>query len=194
MTPHDPERTEDEEAHPSQPPSGDRPARSNEQAWTFLIVGIVLLIALLSYSRLGPTVAQKAPAIPKTAAGIPQLTPAMIPLVTGEEPIELLVTKAGCPVCHTIPGIRGAEGRVGPKLDLGRTGQTRLADPRYRGQAATVHEYVIESILNPGVYVVPGYPDRAMPRWYGQKLSAAALEKVASYLESLREEPVPVAP
>jgi mono/diheme cytochrome c family protein len=174
-----PERSEDEKKKPS-----------NELSWTFLIVGVVLLIALWSYSRLGPSLARKqAPAIPKTASGIPQLTPAMVPLVTGEEPIELLLTKAGCPVCHTIPGVRGADGRVGPKLDLGRTGRTRLTDPRYRGQAATVHEYVIESILSPGVYVVPGYPDRAMPRWYGQKLSAAALEKVASYLESLRDEP-----
>lgn len=196
MTRHDPERAEDEkEKHPSQPEREDRPARSNEQAWTFLIIGVVLLIALLSYSRLGPSVAKKpVPDFPKTASGIPQLSPSMIPLVTGEEPVDQLFTKAGCPVCHTIPGIRGAEGRVGPKLDLGRTGQARLADPRYRGQATTVHEYVIESILNPGVYVVSGYPDRAMPRWYGQKLSAAALEKAASYLETLRDAPVPVKP
>jgi hypothetical protein len=184
---HDPERADDHRPD-------ERIARSNEQAWTFFFIGVVLLLALLSYAWLGPS-AKKQPLsdIPKTASGIPQLSPAMIPLVTGEEPVDRLFTKAGCTVCHTIPGIPG-EGRVGPKLDLGRTGPTRLADPHYRGQAATVHEYVIESILSPGAYVVPGYPDRVMPRWYGQKLSAAALEKVASYLEGLRAESVPAKP
>lgn len=118
----------------------------------------------------------------------------MVPLVTGEEPLPQLFARAGCPVCHTIPGIPGAEGRVGPKLVLGETGPARLADPRYQGQAKSVHEYVIESILNPGVYVVPGYPDRTMPPWYGQKLSAAALDKIALYLESLGGTSLPARP
>lgn len=115
----------------------------------------------------------------------------MIPLVTGEEPIEQLFIRAGCPVCHMIPGVSGADGKVGPKLILGETGRSRLADPGYKGQAASVHEYVIESILNPSVYVVPGYPDRTMPSWYGQKLSAMALDRIAAYLESLGGQTVP---
>jgi mono/diheme cytochrome c family protein len=111
----------------------------------------------------------------------------MVPLVTGEEPVPELFRRAGCPVCHEIPGISGAEGRVGPRLALGTTGPQRLNDPGYRGQAKTVREYVVESILNPGIYVVAGYPALAMPRWYGKKLSAAALEKIAAYLEEQRE-------
>jgi hypothetical protein len=51
-----------------------------------------------------------------------------------------------------------------------------------------VREYIVESILNPGVYIVPGYPALAMPRWYGKKMSAGALEKIAAYLEAQREE------
>ncbi len=157
-------------------------APDNERAWTFLIAGIVLLG--MTYAALKPE--------PKPASGppaIPQLDPAMIPLVTGEEPIDALFIKAGCPVCHAIPGIPGAEGRVGPKLVLGTTGPRRLADPGYRGQARTVHEYVVESVMSPGAYVVPGYPGHVMPRWYGQKLSAGALEKMAGYLETLHEAP-----
>lgn len=116
------------------------------------------------------------------------ITPEAMPLVTGDEPIPELFTRAGCPVCHTIPGIQGATGQVGPALLLGTTGQRRLADPRYHGQAQTVRDYIVESIMSPGVYVVPGYPDRTMPTWYGQKLSAMALEKMAAYLEQLTEE------
>lgn len=98
----------------------------------------------------------------------------------------MLFARAGCPVCHTIPGIQGAEGHLGPALVLGSTGPQRLADPKYKGAAKTVREYVIESILSPGAYVVPGYPDWTMPRWYGQKLSAKALDNIAAYLEQAR--------
>ena len=110
------------------------------------------------------------------------------PLVTGEESIDVLFVKAGCTACHTIPGIAGADGRVGPKLVLGTTGPHRLADPRYKGRAKTVRAYIVESVLEPSVYVVPGFPDQTMPRWYGQKLSAGAVEKLAEYLERLQEE------
>jgi hypothetical protein len=100
----------------------------------------------------------------------------------------MLFVKAGCPVCHAIPGIAGADGRVGPKLVLGTTGPQRLADPRYKGRANTVRAYIVESVLEPGAYVAPGFPDQTMPRWYGQKLSAGAVEKIAGYLERLKEE------
>lgn len=152
------------------------------RAWTFLIAGIILLG--VTYTALKP---EPAPKPPSVLPIVPQLDPAMIPLATGEEPIDVLFIKPGCPVCHAIPGIRGADGRVGPKLVLGTTGPRRLADPRYRGQAKTVREYIIESVISPGVHVASGYPDQVMPRWYGQKLSAGALEKMAGYLETLKE-------
>ena len=108
-----------------------------------------------------------------------------VPLATGDEPVEKLFTQAGCPVCHTIPGIPGAKGRQGPVLILGSTARQRLADANYRGEATTEREYILESVLNPGAYIVPGYPDRVMPRWYGQKLSAKALDKIVNYLERI---------
>jgi mono/diheme cytochrome c family protein len=107
----------------------------------------------------------------------------MIPLVRGDEPLSDLFTRAGCSVCHVIPGIPGANGQVGPPLVLGTTGAQRLKDPAYRGRASTVHEYIIESVLEPQQYVVQGYPEHTMPTWYGAKLSALALEKIAAYLE-----------
>jgi hypothetical protein len=104
-------------------------------------------------------------------------------LVTGDEPIIDIFTRSGCPVCHIIPGIPGANGRVGPPLVLGTTGEQRLNDPGYKGQAKTVHDYVVESVLEPQRFVVRGYPEHTMPAWYGSKLSAMALEKIAVYLE-----------
>lgn len=128
---------------------------------------------------------------PVAAPSVAALVPDMVPLVTGDEPITEIFTKAGCAVCHTVPGISGADGRVGPPLLLGATGPLRLADPSYRGHAQSVHQYVIESVIEPGVFVLAGYPDHTMPTWYGAKLSALALEKIASYLEL---QGAPVAP
>ncbi len=114
---------------------------------------------------------------------------AEVPLATGKEPIDKIFVQSGCAACHTIPGIRVAKGREGPKLELGTTARRRLADPRYRGKAKTEWEYVQESILNPGVYLVEGYPDHVMPRWYGQKLTAGAMDKIITYLLKIEEVP-----
>jgi hypothetical protein len=115
------------------------------------------------------------------------LSPEKVPLVTGDEPLVDVFTRPGCPVCHVIPGIPGATGQVGPPLVLGTTGEQRLKDPGYRGQAKTVHDYIVESVLEPQRFVVRGYPEYTMPPWYGSKLSALALEKMASYLERQTE-------
>ena len=143
------------------------------------LIVIVLLLGILFALR--SINSSSVPPVPVSSATV--FVPDMIPLVTGDEPITEIFTKAGCLVCHTVPGVPGADGRVGPPLSLGATGPARLADPAYRGHAKTVHEYVIESVIEPGVFVVPGYPAGTMPTWYGAKLSALALEKIASYLE-----------
>ena len=70
---------------------------------------------------------------------------------------------------------------------LGTTGRQRLTDPGYHGNAQTVHDYIVESVLEPERFVVRGYPEKTMPTWYGSKLSALALEKMASYLERQTE-------
>ena len=143
----------------------------------------LIVIALLLGTLLALRSTNSALVTPVPVSLVVALAPDMVPLVTGDEPIAEIFTRAGCAVCHTVPGIQGADGRVGPPLILGITGPMRLADPAYRGHAKTVHDYVIESVIEPGVFVVPGYPAGTMPIWYGAKLSALALEKIASYLE-----------
>ena len=160
--------------------SSSRVTRPPERAAIMIVMGLVLLYALWTLRiehapSAGPVASMNAEPTPLTAE--------MIPLVSGDEPIVEIFTKAGCPVCHTISGIPGANGQVGPPLTLGVTGAQRLADPSYRGRASTVHEYVVESVVDPSTFVVPGYPERTMPVWYGAKLSALALEKIAEYLE-----------
>ncbi len=118
---------------------------------------------------------------------VPSVELTDVPLSTGTEPMEKLFVQSGCAVCHTIPGIAPALGREGPRLVLGTNGPLRLADPQYQGTATTVREYIQESILNPGAFVVPGFSDRVMPRWYGTRLNALALDRMAEYLENVKE-------
>lgn len=165
---------------PSVPPSNQK-----NKAVAALVAGFVLLVALAGI--------QNSPTSSLVPTAVPQIDPNMMPLVTGEESIQELFVRAGCTVCHQIPGIAGANGKVGPPLWLGKTGPGRLTDPQYRGQAQTVREYIVESIVSPGTYVVPGFPPDTMPTWYGRKLSAGALNKIASYLEQVMGESTPEA-
>jgi len=173
-----------------------KPSGGRDSFLIFLVVGCGLL-ATLSWNSVmkpgtsqGERVTSKADGLQpsegskKDGSGVALIN---VPLATGHESLEKLFVQSGCAVCHTIPGIEPAKGREGPKLVLGTNGPLRLADPKYQGTAESVREYIQESILNPGAYVVPGYSDRVMPRWYGKRLNAKALDRIAQYLAELKD-------
>lgn len=108
-------------------------------------------------------------------------------LADGSEPFDQLFMKAGCPACHTIPGIEGATGKVGPLLMEGSNAPLRLKDPDYNGKAKSPKEYIAESILEPSVYVVKDFPDDQMPKDFGVRLTGGALNKIVDYLAELKE-------
>lgn len=113
-------------------------------------------------------------------------------LVDGTESHDDLFMGAGCPACHTIPGIEGATGKVGPELWEGTNAPKRIKDAGYAGKAKTTKEYITESILNPSAYVVTDYPDNQMPKDFGLKLTGGALSKIVDYLAALKEgQPLP---
>ena len=47
-------------------------------------------------------------------------------MADGSEPIDQIFAKAQCVSCHTIPGIPGAMGTIGPKLEEGTTAAQRI--------------------------------------------------------------------
>jgi mono/diheme cytochrome c family protein len=112
-------------------------------------------------------------------------------LADGTEPVDQIFAKAQCVVCHTIPGIPGAMGTVGPKLVEGTNAPTRIKSPDYKGTAKSVREYIMESVVSPSTYVVKPFPDNVMPKVFGQKLSAGALNKIIDYLSQLQEGKAP---
>ena len=108
--------------------------------------------------------------------------------VTGAEPIDQMINTLGCPLCHTIPGIEGAVGELGPKLHEKTNAMDRIKDPRYKGKATNVKEYVRESILDPSAYLVFNetagelYPDGLMPPGFKNQISVEALDKIVDFI------------
>ena len=107
-------------------------------------------------------------------------------LADGSEPVDQIFAKAQCVVCHTIPGIPGAVGTQGPKLEEGTNAPNRIKDPAYKGTAHGTSDYIMESVVSPSTYVVKGFPDNLMPKIFGQKLSAGALKKIVDYLSQVK--------
>ena len=112
-------------------------------------------------------------------------------LADGSEPVDQIFQKAQCVACHTIPGIAGAIGTIGPKLVEKTNAPGRLKDHAYKGAAKSVREYITESVIAPSAYVVKGFPDNTMPKIFGQKLTAGALNKIVDYLSQVEEGKAP---
>ncbi|HKC91434.1 MAG TPA: cytochrome c [Candidatus Limnocylindria bacterium] len=98
--------------------------------------------------------------------------PATEPIARGRQ----LYRSLGCANCHD-PNLFGQ--RLGPSLAYIGT----LAATRRSGVSA--EDYIRQSILDPGAYVLPGYQD-SMPRDLGRDLSPTDLDALVAYLLSLK--------
>lgn len=93
-----------------------------------------------------------------------------------------LFQQYGCTGCHVLDDAGGA-GQVGPNLNqIGTTAATRVS-----GQ--TAEEYILNSIVKPGDYVVPECPAGAcppgvMPGNFGQQMSEQEIGALVTYLAS----------
>ncbi|HEV2251104.1 MAG TPA: c-type cytochrome [Candidatus Limnocylindria bacterium] len=81
-----------------------------------------------------------------------------------------------CGSCHQI-GTAG--GTVGPPLThIGTVAETRTP-------GTSAEDYIRRSILDPGAYIVPGFPD-TMPRGLARGLSQEDVDDLVRYLLSLK--------
>jgi mono/diheme cytochrome c family protein len=98
--------------------------------------------------------------------------PATEPVARGRQVYRSL----GCASCHETNLIGQ---RLGPALDhVGTLAETRRP-------ALSAGDYIRQSIVDPGAYVVPGYKDN-MPRDLGRDLSPTDLDALVAYLLSLK--------
>ena len=84
----------------------------------------------------------------------------------------------GCASCHE-GSLFNLFRPVGPPLnEIGLVSRERVP-----GMSA--EDYILQSITDPGAYVVPGYPD-SMPRGLARDLSPVDLAALVAYLASLK--------
>ena len=122
-------------------------------------------------------------------------------VVTGTDTPVDMIDKLGCGNCHAIPTTKHRAGAVGPVLIAETTAPARLVSPEYQARvktgkahARTPKGYVIESMMHPSAYMVPGFVDTgkgsvrvlSMPD-YSSKLTYEAADKLADFLLSLDE-------
>lgn len=96
-------------------------------------------------------------------------------LYNGLEPV-LDGTKLTCSSCHngnTAPDVLGTWTRID---------EIRLKDPKLAGY--TSEQYLVESIVHPAAYTVPGYVENLMPDYFGTRIDAQMLADLVAYLDS----------
>lgn len=103
---------------------------------------------------------------------------------TAPADVVAAINGAGCAGCHVIPGIPGANGRVGP--DLTEIGVTATA----RAEGMSAEEYIRQSILEPNAVIAPdcwGVPCPAgvMLQSFASTISDADLNTIVGYLSKL---------
>jgi len=160
----------------------------------FFMAGVVLAVAIsLAFLTLftnfdigDPNVASPPPATPTP---YPTPTIAMIPAdsvsnVASEDLVAVLIggegifAGKGCAGCHSIDGLEGAVGQVGPNLTkIGTVADTRVPGMNARG-------YIEESIMNPSNFVVDGFAP-VMPNLMSS-FNKGEFEELVDYLESLQ--------
>lgn len=111
-----------------------------------------------------------------------KLVPTPVMAIDPDDPIALgraVFVINGCIACHAIEGL--STGAVGPVLD----GSATRAEIQVEGLSA--EEYIRQSILEPGAYVVEGFADGVMPAVFGETISEQDLDNLVLFLLTLEE-------
>jgi cytochrome c oxidase subunit II len=80
----------------------------------------------------------------------------------------------GCGGCHTLTGVPGATGKVGPNLDNLKEAAAKANQP--------LAAFIKESIVKPAAYIAPGYSND-MPATLGASIPSDKLTQLVQYLE-----------
>ena len=139
-----------------------------------LAIGVVLgLITLFDNFDIGN---------PPPVMAAPPPTPEVTKMGTATPPPvrdgSTIFVEKGCGGCHTIEGVTGAVGSIGPGLD----GVATRAETRVAGLSA--EEYIRQSVKEPGAFIVPEFNDVMLPIF--ESMTDEEIEIVVEYLLKLR--------
>jgi hypothetical protein len=104
---------------------------------------------------------------------------------------ELTALNYRCTGCHdnqSFPNENGPEfAATDDLLPILERAELRLTDPAYQGSATTGQEYLVESILYPEAYMLPGDWLETMPDTFHEELTAQDLADLLAWMETFSE-------
>lgn len=103
---------------------------------------------------------------------------------------EELVTAKGCIGCHVGAGqLLGPAWLSGASADgksVAQHAAERFTATGYTGKATTAEQYLLEAIVAPNAYLVPGYAANLMPQNYGETLRLQEAADMIAYLLTIK--------
>jgi mono/diheme cytochrome c family protein len=96
-----------------------------------------------------------------------------------------LVVAMGCTVCHVTTPTGPAWPVTPEQPGIGERATTRFTQADYSGSATTPEQYLFESIVLPGVYVVQPFTP-LMPQNYSETLTAQTVADIIAYLLTIK--------
>lgn len=98
---------------------------------------------------------------------------------------EALATSIGCAACHILAPVGPAWAASADLPGIGERGAQRIADPAYTGSAESAEQYILESIVQSGVFIVPNYAN-VMPNNYGTTLGKQDVADLIAYMLTIK--------
>lgn len=98
---------------------------------------------------------------------------------------EALATSIGCAACHVLAPTGPAWAASADLPGIGERGELRIADAAYTGSAETAQQYLLESIVQPGVFLVSDFQD-LMPHTYGATLGKQDVADLIAYMLTIK--------
>ena len=104
---------------------------------------------------------------------------------------QSLTVSNACTACHITaavgPGLLASADNAPPKGEgVATRAQHRFKDPGYNGAATSADGYLLESIIAPNAYIVPGFQANIMPQDFGKRLAPQDLADIIAYLNTLK--------
>ena len=124
-----------------------------------------------------------APSAPTAASVATPAPSASQPVASGKGDVangEKLFASNGCAACHSF---KEGEKLIGPSLyHIGQAAANIIKDSSYQGRAKTAEDYIRESIVEPNLYIVPGFSAGIMLQDFGAKLNAQNIDDLVAFL------------
>jgi mono/diheme cytochrome c family protein len=120
-------------------------------------------------------------------AGPPVGTDITVELPEGD-PVngEVLAASKACTGCHVNTNTGPAWLPDGTTPGIGARAETRFSQSDYTGNATSAEQYLLESVIQPNVFVIEGYAEGIMPGTYSSTLTAQDAADLIAYMLSLR--------